>query len=97
VSLGFTIEVFTDFFLFVFHCFSAYSKHNLHTTSSWVPQGDFQIFSDQAVSIIDTMDSPSHQNTRIRTRRDTATATSRFVVNVTRSMNSKPRLDARPR
>ena len=31
------------------------------------------------------------------TRRDTATTTSRLVVNITRIMNLHPRLDIRPR
>jgi hypothetical protein len=31
------------------------------------------------------------------TRRDTATTTSRLVVNIARIMNRNPRLDARPR
>ena len=39
----------------------------------------------------------THQNEDGRTRRDTATATSRPVSNTTRNMNLFPRLNVRPR
>ena len=43
----------------------------------------------QAVRAIESM--------KTATRRDTATTTSRLVVNIARIMNRNPRLDARPR
>jgi hypothetical protein len=49
-----------------------------------------------SVSVLDRLHSGNKLSKR-RTRRDTATATSRLVGNITRNMNPFPRLNARPR